>query len=96
MRIRNPKGLTFDASPVSDVEMSGMAHGEVRVALADRPSEAMTLPLSFVAFVARMGQWNGGLKVQDAFPMLSPDQREFLMTGLTAEAWNELFPDEDA
>lgn len=28
--------------------------------------------------------------VTDAFPMLSTDQREFLMTGLSPERWNEI------
>jgi hypothetical protein len=32
-----------------------------------------------------------GVKVQDAFPHLSADDREFIMTGITAEEWNELF-----
>ncbi|WP_396189902.1 hypothetical protein [Flavobacterium sp.] len=29
--------------------------------------------------------------MQDAFPHLSADDREFIMTGITAEEWNELF-----
>ena len=32
--------------------------------------------------------------VQDAFPQLSADEREFLMTGCTPEEWNEMFPPE--
>lgn len=31
------------------------------------------------------------LLVQDVFPHLSPDQREFLMTGVTSEEWDEMF-----
>ena len=33
--------------------------------------------------------------VQDIFPNLTLDQREFLMTGLTPEKWNELFGDDE-
>lgn len=29
--------------------------------------------------------------IQDAFPNLSPAQREFLMTGITPDEWNKVF-----
>lgn len=32
----------------------------------------------------------GGVLVQDVFPHLSPDDREFIMTGVLAEEWNEM------
>lgn len=32
-----------------------------------------------------------GEHVQDVFPYLSPDQREFLISGTTAQEWEELF-----
>lgn len=32
-----------------------------------------------------------GTKVQDAFPQLDADAREFILTGITAEEWNETF-----
>lgn len=35
---------------------------------------------------------NGSTRmVQDIFPHLTPDQREFIMTGITAEEWDEIF-----
>ncbi len=40
--------------------------------------------------------WTGGLMVQDARPHVSAEDREFLMTGVTPEEWNDLFPDEGA
>ena len=33
--------------------------------------------------------------VNVAFPELSPDEREFLLTGITAQEWEEAFGDED-
>tara|TARA_R110001599_G_scaffold27033_6_gene95402 strand:+ start:142 stop:303 length:162 start_codon:yes stop_codon:yes gene_type:complete len=33
--------------------------------------------------------------IQDAFPGLNPDQREFIQTGLTIEEWDEIFVDEE-
>jgi len=38
--------------------------------------------------------WSEGANIQDAFPMLDSDQREFIMTGLTPEDWSMLFPDD--
>ena len=29
--------------------------------------------------------------IQDIFPNLSPDQREFILTGITSEEWDEIF-----
>jgi hypothetical protein len=36
-----------------------------------------------------------GAMVQDAFPQLSPAQREFFKTGITPEEWDEAFKEED-
>lgn len=33
--------------------------------------------------------------IQQAFPMLSGAEREFLMTGITPEQWNEIFKESD-
>lgn len=34
--------------------------------------------------------------VQDIFPNLSNDEREFIKTGYTPEDWAAMFPDEDS
>ncbi len=34
--------------------------------------------------------WQSGTLIQNAMPHLSPDQREFLMTGITPEEWETL------
>ena len=36
-----------------------------------------------------------GKNIQDVFPQLTDGQREFLMTGITAEEWDRLFPEVD-
>lgn len=33
--------------------------------------------------------------VQDVFPNLSQEQREFIMTGYTNQDWDQMFPEED-
>ena len=35
--------------------------------------------------------YNNGALVQNAFPNLSADDREFIMTGVTAEEWTDAF-----
>ena len=34
--------------------------------------------------------WRSGVLIQNAMPNLSADEREFIMTGITEEEWNEL------
>lgn len=41
--------------------------------------------------------WESGTLIQKAMPQLSKDQREFVMTGITAQEWdNEFGGDEDS
>ncbi len=39
--------------------------------------------------------WLNGAYIQDAFPHLSPDDREFLLTGMTSEEWDATFGEDD-
>ena len=34
-----------------------------------------------------------GVNVQDAFPQLDAEEREFIKTGITAKVWDEIFGD---
>ena len=43
---------------------------------------------------AQLERWVGGELIQDVFPDLSVDQREFLMTGITPEEWDLTFGEE--
>lgn len=35
-----------------------------------------------------------GELVQNIFPKLPPSEREFIMSGITKDEWNEMFPEE--
>lgn len=35
--------------------------------------------------------WDEGALIQDAFPFLNADQREFLMTGTPPQVWDAMF-----
>lgn len=43
----------------------------------------------------QMQNWLSGTLIQYAFPQLSAGQREFIVTGLTEEEWDEMFDRED-
>jgi hypothetical protein len=48
--------------------------------------------LKYSEILPGMGKWSvPGKNIQEAFPFLTPNQREFLMTGITAEEWDDLF-----
>ena len=51
----------------------------------------MNLPIT----QQEIDRWQGGELIQDVFPYLSDDQREFLKTGITAEEWEETFGEEE-
>lgn len=40
---------------------------------------------------AQIAKYHNGASVQDAFPHLTADQREFIISGTTAEEWDNLF-----
>ena len=50
----------------------------------------MSLPITEEQYNA----WEQGTLVQVAMPHLSPDEREFVMTGITPEEWADNFGDE--
>ena len=37
----------------------------------------------------QVNRWKNGELIQNVFPHLSVDEREFLMTGIIGEEWNE-------
>ena len=43
---------------------------------------------------AQLLAWENGTVIQIAMPNLTPDEREFLMTGITADEWEGLGGDE--
>ena len=44
----------------------------------------------------QLDAWRSGVSIQVAMPHLSPDEREFIKTGITSDEWNKLFPPEPA
>ena len=44
---------------------------------------------------AQVYDWAKGASIQDAMPDLSPEGREFLMTGITQGEWDSMFSDSE-
>lgn len=39
--------------------------------------------------------WQDGALVQDAFPYLTVDEREMLISGICPDCWNDMFPEDE-
>ena len=40
---------------------------------------------------AQIEAWKGGVLIQIAMPTLTPDEREFIKTGITSTEWEKLY-----
>lgn len=58
-------------------------------------SSGITRTLDLNITQEQLDNFNDGMHVQKAFPHLSADQREFILTGITGEEWNKIFPPEE-
>ena len=54
-------------------------------------TRTMSLPVS----QAQLDSWKAGDLAQNVFTNLTPDEREFVMTGITAQEWEEAFGGEE-
>lgn len=43
----------------------------------------------------QLARWAAGELAQNVWPELSPNQREFIMTGISPEEWDETFKEPD-
>ena len=62
-----------------------------------RGQHSLRLPMDWYEFTIGLQKWirREGL-IQDIFPTLDADHREFIQTGITPSEWAEMFaPDED-
>ena len=56
-----------------------------RTSMISNKTTTMELPIT----AGQLNRWEQGELIQNVFPDLTPDQREFIMTGITAEEWRE-------
>ena len=54
--------------------------------------------ITVTATAAQFWKWRNGVMIQDAFPNLTENDREFIMTGVLPAEWDEMFaekPEDD-
>jgi hypothetical protein len=55
------------------------------------PFSRKTNTLDIPCTEEQLKAWRNGVLIQNAMPNLTPDEREFLMTGITADSWAKAF-----
>jgi hypothetical protein len=90
MRIKkvSPRGLIFYLQTICD------DRDKTDIYLADT-GRKITVDMIIERLSVSWYEWQvKGKKLQEAFPYLVADEREFLMSGLTSEEWDKIFPPE--
>lgn len=85
-------------SKANELEVGALTTGGVWVRRAGIDGQKRGLKIeniSIADFEAARQKWQGGALIQDAFPMLDADQREFLLTGITPDEWDAMFSDDE-
>ena len=67
--------------------------GMVVIAISALTGQKHAAPLAITE--TQVYDWVNGAHIQDAMPHLSPEDREFLMTGITQVEWDSMFSEED-
>ena len=61
-----------------------------RTSLFSNKTRTLDIPVT----QEQLNSWNSGVLIQHAMSNLTEDQREFIMTGITSEEWDEMFQKE--
>ena len=59
------------------------------------PIDGVARTMKLEATQEQWDRFDCGELIQRALPHLNDDQREFILTGITPEQWDEAFPEED-
>lgn len=62
-----------------------------RVSMVSGKTRSMNLPVTY----EQIELWQNGVNIQNAMPQLTASEREFIMTGITDDEWNDAFTDCD-
>ena len=61
----------------------------IRRSLVSGETNVMDLPVTQM----QLQEWKDGGLIQNVFPDLTPDQREFIQTGITPDEWQQVEQD---
>jgi hypothetical protein len=65
--------------------------GKQGTAVISKPCTSCGKKVTMTVRIEDVAKRANGMKVQDAFPYLSPAQREMFITGICGDCWNEMF-----
>lgn len=77
------------------ISFTYQAVGENAVKITSTENKVMHFGMNFFDFESSLRSYQQGAFMQDAFPALSPDEREFLISGLLPHEFDELYKEED-
>ena len=58
------------------------------------PFSGITHTMDLDVTVNQLISWEKGELIHNVFPHLTPDEREFIKTGITPDDWNTMFGDD--
>lgn len=62
-----------------------------KISLLTGKLNKITLPITQAEYEKAEQARKGGMYIQDAYPNLTADEREFLISGATSEEWEKMF-----
>lgn len=65
--------------------------GEAKVQVTTKKGKSLVLNCNWLVYRGGVAAYEAGVLIQDAFPTLAADEREFLMSGITKEEWESIF-----
>jgi hypothetical protein len=87
----NPAGCTKSLKPKGTMNFNIESNGTVTIHHVRMRTSMNFGKINISEFMKKYNQWLSGDSIQYAFPDFSPEQREFIMTGITPEMWNSMF-----
>jgi len=88
--------LDFFDSPLDIYLLDAIIRSMIQVAMVSMftgKRHVMDIPLTQAEFQAGCDARQKGALIQNAFPTLSPELREFLLSGSTPEEWDAMMTD---
>ena len=62
-----------------------------RASILDGVERTIEIPLTATQYEVALYDWENGKPIQEAFPSLTPGQREFIKSGITDDQWQDVF-----
>jgi hypothetical protein len=63
----------------------------INKSMVSREENCMVIEMPLQDFVKSLTDWKGGMPIQNAFPDLNGESREFIKTGITPKEWKKIF-----